>query len=145
MSRIVRPETIFSDLNSLDDRITRLERSIVTRYVPTWLPLTLVSDWSVYSAVQYPVGYTIGPFGVIRLRGIVRKATTWSTAWPGELITTLPAGSRPSSELVMCSIVSDTISRMAIFSSGEVRLVSAPVWSSTNFVSLDNVWFWPEN
>lgn len=62
-----------------------------------WQPATLLSGWSPYGTGYAPVGYARDPYGVVRLRGLIRPsaAGTAGCTTPADVMT-LIAGYRPA-------------------------------------------------
>ncbi len=61
----------------------------------TWLPLPLAANWSNYSPVSNVftnAQYALDS-GFVVVRGLIQKSSAWAS---GELVATLPAGSRPA-------------------------------------------------
>jgi hypothetical protein len=94
------------------------------------------NGWSVFGSMYQPPGYTKDRYGVVHLRGLVQ-----ATGKTSNVITTLPAGYRPSATLVFNAIGGSgngTQSRIDITSSGAVTWISG---SATGFLSLNQISF----
>ena len=117
--------------------------SINASYLPNtynaWGNLSLQNGWTWY---EYSGGmfstpqFTKEADNLVSLKGLIRSG---STAYDS-VITTLPAGFRPSNRILYTTVNNGVYARIDIMPSGQVRFMS----SSNAWLSLDNILFYAE-
>lgn len=101
-----------------------------------WIAPTFQNSWVNYGGgVHANAGYRRDADGVVHLRGLVKSGTIASAMF------TLPAGYRPSMQLIHPAVSNDTIGRVDVLTTGEV-IAYAP--SSNVYVSISAVHFLAE-
>lgn len=99
--------------------------------VDGWTTPTLLNSWTNFGAPYNAVGYYRDPFGIVRLRGVVKGGTI------GTSIFVLPVGYRPANYELLSTVSNSAFGNLVIDSVGNVV---PQVGSSTAF-SLDNMTF----
>lgn len=103
----------------------------------SWVAPTFQNSWQNYGTWQV-AGYSIDPFGIVRLRGLVKHAVTTTTG----AIFTLPAGLRPeATEMFFAGSNGAYVARIDVDSGGVVSLMSYGTGASAAFVSLSGISF----
>lgn len=99
--------------------------------VEGWIAPTLLNSWVNYGAPYDNAGYYKDPFGIVRLRGVVKSGTTPNA------IFTLPAGYRPANNKLMPIVSNALFGAVSIASNGDVL---SSIGSNVYF-TLDGVTF----
>ncbi len=114
--------------------------SLQTMYYPAtyngWSNLTLQNSWAAYGDSFATPQYTKAADGIVTLKGLIRSGTMTA----GTIITTLPAGYRPSAELLITCVSVNAYGRINIDSSGNVKFYAG----SNSWLSLDNITFYAD-
>ena len=101
--------------------------------IPQWASLSLENGWTDYGPPYATPSYTKTKAGVVLLRGLVKNAN------PSLVPATLPAGYRPSNQIMFISSSNQAIARLDIKNDGRIELpVGSPLW-----FALDNIAFMP--
>lgn len=129
------------NLSSILQRVNDLESQMADRVYPIpvasslptvegWTAPTLLNGWVNYGSGYSTAGFYIDPFGIVRLRGLVKSGTPTT-------IFTLPAGYRPPDSKLFPSNANNALGTLVINPTGDVI---AAVGSNVSF-SLDGVTF----
>lgn len=129
------------DLPTLEERLVALEDAVADT---GWVALTFDSGWVNFGGGYNNLGYRrIGP--VVYLRGMVKRDGIAAPA--GDVITTLPAGSRPSARHIfgrqqtkdVTAGVAENLGRVDIGTSGDVLYmddIGAADWLNLDGITL---------
>lgn len=98
---------------------------------PRWTPPTFLNSWVNYGAGYTDIGFSKGPDGFIRLRGLMKLGVINTPAF------TLPVGCRPEKVCVYAVISNGAIGYLEVRANGDV----VPTNGSNAYYSLDNVQF----
>lgn len=91
-----------------------------TLTVTLWGDIDFSSGFSNYLGTYAPIGYTRTTAGVVMLKGLIKKS---SAIVSGEVIGTLPVGSRPSENLIFqTSTNSNVASRVDVYPNGDIKV-----------------------
>jgi Tfp pilus assembly protein PilV len=108
-----------------------------TLTVTLWGDIEFNSGFSNYLGTYAPIGYTKTTRGVVMLKGLIKKS---SAIVSGEVIGTLPVGSRPSGILLFqTSTNSNVASRIDIYPNGDIKVNIG----DAGWVSLEGITFIP--
>jgi hypothetical protein len=103
---------------------------------PTWNAPTLTGGWSNYSGFN-PAGYIKDPYGIVRLRGLVKDGAVYTSN-----IMTLPAGFRPPYTCIFTVHAGQNgEARLDVNPSGLVYIIAYTGGGNNGFVSLDGITF----
>jgi hypothetical protein len=105
--------------------------------VSNWRPIDYLDDWTDYLGTYNTIGVTKTSVGVIKLKGLVKKATAPSQY---DVIGILPAGYRPSGRLIFSGLTSPGDSgRIDIYPTGEIVYI----YGSGSWISLEGISYLP--
>lgn len=114
-------------------------RQLYPEVVPTTSALTMASGWAAYGSTYSAPGYTKLDSGLIVLRGLA-KATSTRPAL--STITTLPAGARPSGDLIFfTNHVNELTGRRINIRTNGVIQTDAETTAANAYVSLAGISF----
>jgi Tfp pilus assembly protein PilE len=102
----------------------------------SWCTLSLSASWVPYGAVGSVYAqpqYTLGPDGLVMLRGLIKNGTVTG----GTTLTTLPSGYRPKEHLIFQVNANGATGRLDVFPTGVITIQQA----SATFTSMDNMFF----
>ncbi len=100
----------------------------------SWINLTLQNGWVYLGNGFSTPQYIKGSDGIVHLKGLLSSGTTTS----GTIVTTLPAGYRPSQRLLYACLSAGAFCRFDILPTGEVETIGTV---SNAWLSLDNIHF----
>lgn len=101
-----------------------------------WINVTYQNSWIDYdTGTWYPGSYYKDSLGIVHLRGLVKNGTM------GSNIFTLPAGYRPSKQILFSSLQNNASGRLDVTAGGGVVATAGLAGVSNAFVQLDNVHF----
>jgi hypothetical protein len=125
------------DLNPIRRKLEELEGMLI-EIRPTelpragdWIAPTLLNSWVNFGGGFNNAGYYKDPFGVVRLRGMVKSGVV------GNAVFNLPAGYRPANEELFVAISNGALGRVDVYPSGDVGATSG----SNAWFSLDGLTF----
>lgn len=103
---------------------------------PTWNAPTLTGGWVQFPGFN-PVGYIKDPYGIVRLRGLVKDGAVYSS-----FIFTLPAGFRPPNPHIFTVHAGQNgEARLDVDTHGAVYIIAYTGGGNNGFVSLDGITF----
>jgi len=112
--------------------------SLQSMYYPngaaTWTSLTLQNSWVWYGGNPATPGVTKGSDGIVMLTGLIKSGTTTN----GTVITTLPAGFRPSQEMVLDVASNGIFGRIDIYPNGNIVAINL---NNNTYLTLDGISF----
>lgn len=123
--------TILARLDEYDARFLDQSGASSVPPVEQWTSASFLNSWVDFGAPYSPTGYFKDPFGIVRIRGVIKSGTAPNPAF------ILPTAYRPANQHIFPVITNGTLGRVDIYTTGEVYLVSA----SNVYVSLDNISF----
>jgi hypothetical protein len=119
-------------IGGLRNEVNQLRSSLSNIPQQGWQKPNLLTTWEEYGGSWNKSGYFKDSFGIVHLRGLVRKGAV------GSVIFTLPAGYRPArKELFAVCNGGSAHGRVDVSAAGEVLFVSG----IANWVSLDGLTF----
>lgn len=114
-----------------------LTSDAATLNVSNWKPIEYQSDWTDYLGTYNPIGVTKTSAGVVKVKGLVKKA---SAPAQYDVIGILPAGYRPSGRLIFSGITSPgDMGRIDVYPTGEIVYI----YGSGSWLSLETISFIP--
>lgn len=105
--------------------------------VAAWSTPTLINAWANYGSAQMDAGYHKDPFGVVRVRGLVKSGTT------GTAIFTLPAGHRPTAAMRFIARSGSGLALVDVDALGDVSVYAYISPGSNSDVDLSGISFLP--
>lgn len=132
---------VVSDIPTLpQSKITNLTTDIASKASKTltaWTALTLENSWVNLGGTYATAGYYKDDMSIVRLKGVLKSGTVAD----GTTIFTLPAGFRPSEDLMFSTISSSATAiqptRVDIMIDGRVIIYNA----ANNYLTINNIQF----
>lgn len=120
-------------ISDLEKLVADLKQPPVKSRVEKYIAPTLLNSWVNFGGGSAAAGYYKDPFGIVRIRGLVKNGTTGL----GNPVFTLPAGYRPPNSVILPAVSNNAFARLNVEANGDIIVEVG----SNAFVSLDSLTF----